>query len=114
MGYCSGARLSHHQVSSHVLISPPSVPVPGEQEQVEDTVAARALRCGCLERCAMSTGASCVPRRFRRAVQRLETDLAEEISMKELASLAQMSRSHFAGMFKQLTCYATSIPCCKN
>jgi AraC family transcriptional regulator len=44
-----------------------------------------------------------VPPGVRQAVRRLETDFAEDISLDELAALAQMSRSHFAVMFRQLT-----------
>ena len=46
-----------------------------------------------------------VPSGVRQAVQRLETDFAEDLSLDELASLAKMSRSHFAVMFRQLTGY---------
>ena len=164
--------LSHHQVTrSHLLISPPSLPVHGEQEQAEGAVASFSFDAGFFEALAGQLGlseillkrpwhhffaidqriealcrllmeetedqcpsgrlyfeplaralalrvlgtvrgehsrrlrATTVPPGIRRAVQRLETDFAEEISMDELASLAQMSRSHFAVMFKQLTGY---------
>jgi AraC-like DNA-binding protein len=46
-----------------------------------------------------------VPPGIRRAVQRLETDFAQDVSLDELASMARMSRSHFALMFRQLTGY---------
>ncbi|HEY5891923.1 MAG TPA: AraC family transcriptional regulator [Chthoniobacterales bacterium] len=46
-----------------------------------------------------------VPPGIRRAVQRLETDFAYDLSLDELASMAKMSRSHFAIMFRQLTGY---------
>jgi AraC family transcriptional regulator len=46
-----------------------------------------------------------VPPGIRRAVERLEADFAEDLSLDELAALAQMSRSHFAVMFRQLTGY---------
>ena len=44
-----------------------------------------------------------VPPGIKRAVERLEKDFAEDLSLSELASLAKMSRSHFALMFRQLT-----------
>jgi AraC-like DNA-binding protein len=44
----------------------------------------------------------CSPRN-KRAVARLESDFAEDLSLEELASLAKMSRSHFALTFRQLT-----------
>jgi AraC-like DNA-binding protein len=49
--------------------------------------------------------AASVPPGIRHAVQRLETDFAEEISLGELATMAQMSRSHFALMFREFTGY---------
>jgi AraC family transcriptional regulator len=44
-----------------------------------------------------------VPPGIRRALQCLENDFAEDLSLDELAALAKMSRSHFAFMFRQLT-----------
>jgi AraC family transcriptional regulator len=46
-----------------------------------------------------------VPPGIRKAVQRLEADFAGDLSLGELASIAQMSRSHFALMFRQFTGY---------
>jgi len=46
-----------------------------------------------------------VPPGIRRAIQRLETDFSDDLSLDQLASIAQMSRSHFALMFRQLTGY---------
>jgi AraC-like DNA-binding protein len=46
-----------------------------------------------------------VPPGIRRAVELLESHFAEDLSLDELASLAKMSRSHFAVMFRQLTGY---------
>ena len=40
---------------------------------------------------------------IRRALECLESDFAEDLSLEELASLAKMSRSHFALTFRQLT-----------
>jgi AraC-like DNA-binding protein len=164
--------LSHHHVCrSHLLISPPSLPVHGEQEQAEGTVAnfsfdvrffealagemglseillkrpwhhffaidqriealcrllmeeteeqcpngrlyfeplARALAQRVLgtvrDRHIGALRAAAVPPGVRHAVQRLEADFADEISLSELASMAQMSRSHFAVLFRQLTGY---------
>jgi AraC-like DNA-binding protein len=44
-----------------------------------------------------------VPPGVRHAVERLETDFADAISLGELATMAQMSRSHFALMFREFT-----------
>ena len=164
--------LSHHHVSrSHLLISPPSLPVHGEQEQAEGTVAnfsfdsrffealagdmglseiilerpwhhffaidqriealcrllmeeteeqcpngrlyfeplARALAQRVLgtvrDQQGRAVRAAAVPPGVRHAVRRLEADFADEISLNELASMAQMSRSHFALLFRQFTGY---------
>ena len=164
--------LSHHHVTrSHLLISPPSLPVHGEQEQAEGTVAnfsfdsrffealagqmglseiiskrhwhhffaidqriealcrllmeetedqcpngplyfeplARALALRVLgsvrDQHSRGLRAATVSPGVRHAVQRLEADFADEISLAELASVAQMSRSHFAVMFRQFTGY---------
>jgi AraC-like DNA-binding protein len=164
--------LSHHHVCrSHLLISPPCLPVHGEQEQAEGIVAnfsfdsrffealaghmglseiiskrpwhhffaidqriealcrllmeeteeqcpngplyfeplARALAQRVLgtvrDQHARELRAAAVSPGVRHAVQRLETGFAEEISLDELASTAQMSRSHFALLFRQFTGY---------
>jgi AraC family transcriptional regulator len=44
-----------------------------------------------------------VPPGIYRAVQSLETDFARHFSLTELAAQAQLSRSHFAQAFRQLT-----------
>jgi AraC family transcriptional regulator len=164
--------LDHHHVSrNHLLISPPALPVHGEQEEAEGTVAnfsfdarffeslagqmglsefiskrpwhhffaidqriealcrllmeeteencpngplyfeplARALALKVLGTVRDQHGrawrAASVPPGVRHAVQRLETDFADEISLGELATMAQMSRSHFALMFREFTGY---------
>jgi AraC-like DNA-binding protein len=50
--------------------------------------------------------AAAVPAGIRHAVQHLETNFADEISLSGLASKAQMSRSHFALLFRQFTGHA--------
>jgi AraC-like DNA-binding protein len=164
--------LSHHHVCrSHLLISPPCLPVHGEQEQAEGIVAnfsfdsrffealagdmglseiilerpwhhffaidqriealcrllmeeteeqcpngrlyfeplARALAQRVLgtvrDQQGRAVRAAAVPPGVRHAVRRLEADFADEISLNELASMAQMSRSHFALLFRQFTGY---------
>jgi AraC family transcriptional regulator len=47
-----------------------------------------------------------VPPGIHRAVQSLETDFARDLSLAELAAQAQLSRSHFAQAFRQLTGHA--------
>ena len=49
--------------------------------------------------------AAAVPPGIRRAIQCLEADFADELSLEQLASKAQMSRSHFALTFRQFTGY---------
>jgi AraC family transcriptional regulator len=44
-----------------------------------------------------------VPPGVHRAVQSLETDFGRHFSLTELAAQAQLSRSHFAQVFRQLT-----------
>ena len=66
---------------------------------------ARALALSVLWTVSDRNKGAPVPPGVRQAVQRLETDFAEDISLDELAALAQMSRSHFAVMFRQLTGY---------
>ena len=164
--------LDHHHVSrNHLLISPPALPVHGEQEEAEGTVAnfsfssrffealagqmglaefiskrpwhhffaidqriealcrllmeeteeqcpngplyfeplARALALKVLGTVRDQHGrawrAATVPPGVRHAVQRLESDFVDEISLAELATMAQMSRSHFALMFREYTGY---------
>lgn len=164
--------LDHHHVSrDHLLISPPALPVHGEQEEAEGTVAnfsfgsrffeafagqmglaefiskrpwhhffaidqriealcrllmeeteeqcpngplyfeplARALALKVLGTVRDQHGrawrAATVPPGVRHAVQRLESDFVDEISLAELATIAQMSRSHFALMFREYTGY---------
>lgn len=164
--------LDHHHVSrNHLLISPPALPVHGEQEEAEGTVAnfsfdarffeslaaqmglseliskrpwhhffaidqriealcrllmeeteeqcpngplyfeplARALALKVLGTVRDQRGrawrAASVPPGIRHAVQHLETDFADEVSLGELATMAQMSRSHFALMFREFTGY---------
>jgi AraC-like DNA-binding protein len=164
--------LDHHHVSrNHLLISPPALPVHGEQEEAEGTVAnfsfdsrffeviagqmglseliskrpwhhffaidqriealcrllmeeteeqcpngplyfeplARALALRVLGTVRDQHGrawrAATVPPGVRHAVQRLEANFAEEISLSELATMAQMSRSHFALTFREFTGY---------
>ena len=164
--------MDHHHVSrNHLLISPPALPVHGEQEEAEGTVAnfsfnsrffealagqmglsefiskrpwhhffaidqriealcrllmeeteeqcpngplyfeplARALALKVLGTVRDQHGrawrAATVPPGVRHAVQRLETNFADEISLGELATMAQMSRSHFALMFREFTGY---------
>jgi AraC family transcriptional regulator len=45
------------------------------------------------------------PPGIRRVIQSLEADFADDLSLEQLASKAQMSRSHFALTFRQLTGY---------
>jgi AraC family transcriptional regulator len=47
--------------------------------------------------------AAAVPPGIRHALQYLEADFADELSLEQLASKAQMSRSHFALTFRQFT-----------
>ena len=47
--------------------------------------------------------AAAVPPGIRRAIQRLEANFAENLSLAQLTAEAQMSRSHFALAFRQLT-----------
>jgi AraC-like DNA-binding protein len=47
--------------------------------------------------------AAAVPPGIRLAIQCLEADFADDLSLDQLASKAQMSRSHFALTFRQLT-----------
>jgi len=47
--------------------------------------------------------AAAVPPGIRRAIQCLEADFADDLSLAQLADKAQMSRSHFALTFRQLT-----------
>jgi AraC family transcriptional regulator len=49
--------------------------------------------------------AAAVPPGIRRAVQCLEADFADDLSLDLLAAKAQMSRSHFALTFRQVTGY---------
>jgi AraC family transcriptional regulator len=49
--------------------------------------------------------AAAVPPGIRRAIQSLEADFADELSLEQLASKAQMSRSHFTLTFRQFTGY---------
>jgi AraC family transcriptional regulator len=162
--------LDHHHVSrNHLLISPPALPVYGEQEEAEGIVAnfsfnprffeglggemglsefiserpwhhffaidqriealcrllmeeteeqcpngplyfeplARALALRVLgtvrDRHGRAWRVATVPPGVRHAVERLETDFADAISLGELATMAQMSRSHFALMFREFT-----------
>jgi AraC-like DNA-binding protein len=44
-----------------------------------------------------------VPPGIRRAIERLEADFADDISLAQLADLAQLGRSHFASKFRQAT-----------
>jgi AraC family transcriptional regulator len=64
---------------------------------------ARALALRVLGTVKRKPRKTAVPPGIRRAVERLENDFAEDLSLDELASLAKMSRSHFALMFRQLT-----------
>jgi transcriptional regulator GlxA family with amidase domain len=48
-------------------------------------------------------GRRVVPPGIYRAVQSLETGIASNFSLTELAAQAQLSRSHFAQAFRQLT-----------
>jgi AraC family transcriptional regulator len=50
--------------------------------------------------------AAAVPPGVRRAVKCLEADFADDLSLDQLAAKAQMSRSHFALTFRQVTGYA--------
>ena len=164
--------LDHHHVSrNHLLISPPALPVHGEQEEAEGTVANFSFDARFFESLAAQMGLSeliskrpwhhffaiyqriealcrllmeeteeqcpngplyfeplaralalkvlgtvrdqrgrawravSVPPGIRHAVQHLETDFADEVSLGELATMAQMSRSHFALMFREFTGY---------
>jgi AraC-like DNA-binding protein len=164
--------LEHHHVSrNHLLISPPALPVHGEQEEAEGNVANFSFDAGFFESLAGQMGlaeflskrpwhhffaidqriealcrllmeeteeqcpngplyfeplaralalrvlgtvrdqhgrawrAASVPPGVRHAVQRLEAEFANEISLGELAIMAQMSRSHFALMFREFTGY---------
>ena len=164
--------LDHHHVSrNHLLISPPALPVYGEQQEAEGIVAnfsfnsrffealggemglsefiskrpwhhffaidqriealcrllmeeteeqcpngplyfeplARALALRVLgtvrDRHGRPWRAASVPPGVRQAVERLETDFADAVSLGELATVAQMSRSHFALMFREFTGY---------
>ena len=69
---------------------------------------ARALALKVRARCAISMAAlacaASVPPGVRHAVQRLETDFADEISWVNLRPW-RMSRSHFALMFREFTGY---------
>ena len=47
--------------------------------------------------------AAAVPPGIRHAIQCLEADFADELSLEQLASKARMSRSHFALTFRQFT-----------
>jgi AraC family transcriptional regulator len=47
-----------------------------------------------------------VPPGIRRVVQNLETDFARDLSLAELAAQAELSRCHFAQVFRQLTGHA--------
>ncbi len=49
--------------------------------------------------------AAAVPPGIRHAIQCLEADFADDLSLEQLASKAQMSRSHFALTFRQFTGY---------
>ena len=49
--------------------------------------------------------AAAVPPGIRHAIQCLEADFADELSLEQLASKARMSRSHFALTFRQFTGY---------
>jgi AraC family transcriptional regulator len=49
--------------------------------------------------------AAATPPGIRRVVQSLEADFADDLSLEQLASKAQMSRCHFALTFRQLTGY---------
>ena len=164
--------LDHHHVSrNHLLISPPALPVYGEQQEAGGFVAnfsfssrffealggqmglsefiskrpwhhffaidqriealcrllmeeteeqcpngplyfeplARALALRVLgtvrDRHGRPWRAASVPPGVRQAVERLETDFADAVSLGELATVAQMSRSHFALMFREFTGY---------
>jgi AraC family transcriptional regulator len=160
--------LSHHHISrSHILVSPPSLPIYGEwreaggivvnfsfaprffeamaremglsevvakrhwhhffaidqrtealcrllMEETEDQCPhgplyfeplARALALRVLGTVRDQNKKTAVPPGIRKAVQRLEADFAEDLSLDDLAAMAQMSRSHFALMFRQLTGY---------
>ena len=78
--------LSHHHISrNHVLVTPPSVPHRGEWERADGIV--------------VNFGFS--PRLFNA----WQPDFADELSLEQLASKAQMSRSHFALTFRQFTGY---------
>ena len=64
---------------------------------------ARALALRVLSGVRDKNKRTAVPPGIRQAVQRLETDFAENQSLDQLASVAQMSRSHFSLMFRQFT-----------
>ena len=64
---------------------------------------ARALALRVLGTVKKRERKTAVPPGIKRAVERLEKDFAEDLSLSGLASLAKMSRSHFALMFRQLT-----------
>jgi len=47
--------------------------------------------------------ACAVPPGIRRAIERLEVDFANDLSLEKLADLAQLRRSHFASTFRHAT-----------
>ncbi len=51
-------------------------------------------------------GAAAVPPGIRRAIQCLESDFTSDLSLDRLAAFAQMSRSHFALNFREVTGHA--------
>src|SRR4029450_12100563 len=78
-------------------------PMPSWSAYFEPLARALALRVlGTIKKRPRKTA---VPPGIRRAVELLESHFAEDLSLDELASMAKMSRSHFAVMFRQLTGY---------